>query len=69
MSEDLTSEQERRGPGRPRSFPNPSELTIRLDGSLHDAIVREAARHDISVGAAARALIAWALTHRRRTDG
>lgn len=67
MSEDRPPDEERRKPGRPRLFDDPSELTIRLDASLHDQIVKEAASMgDVSVGAAARSLIAWALTMRRR---
>lgn len=68
MSGERQQESERRGPGRPREFDDPSELTIRLDGSLHDQIIQEAARlGGVSVGAAARSLLAWALAHRRRT--
>lgn len=65
----MSDEQpERRGPGRPRIFVEPSELTIRLDASMHDAILKEGQRLGIeSASAAARALLAWALQHRRAT--
>jgi hypothetical protein len=53
---------ERRGPGRPPVLVDPSEMTIRLDGAMHDAIVREAAKRDIAPGAFARALLSWALS-------
>jgi hypothetical protein len=64
MSEEAPIE-ERRGPGRPREFVDPSELTIRLDASLHDQILREASRLGISAGAAARVLLAAGLSKGR----
>jgi hypothetical protein len=44
--------------GRPRLLSNPSELTVRLDGSLHDDLAMLASHLDkIAVGALARALL------------
>jgi hypothetical protein len=58
---------DRRGPGRPKEFEDPSQMTIALDSALHDQVIAEAQRMGpgTSVAAAARALLSWAITHRR----
>lgn len=65
MSDERPSE--RRAPGRPREFRDPSELRVRLEGDLHDQLAQEASRRGVSVGAAVRSLLTFALAHRTST--
>lgn len=51
----------RRGRGRPRELVDPSELTVRMHGELHDRLVQEAARRRVAPGKLARELIDLAL--------
>lgn len=62
--EDRRITPDRRGPGRPREFDDPSQLVIMLDGALHEQVCKEAKRLGVSVSAAARALLAAALVRR-----
>lgn len=51
----------KRRPGRPRELVDPSELTVRMHGELHDRLVQEAARRRIPPGKLARELLDLAL--------
>lgn len=69
MSDERRSIPDRRKPGRPREFRDPSEVSFMLEGELHEQIAQEARRRgDVSLSSVIRDLIAWALKHQERTS-
>lgn len=68
MSEERRAIPDRRKPGRPREFRDPSELSFMLEGEMHEQLAQEAKRRgDVSVSSVARDLLAWALKNRTST--
>jgi hypothetical protein len=68
LSDEAPPDRERRGPGRPPVLVDPSELTIRLDGAMHNDIIEEARKRGVAPGAFARALLSWAVSRLKHSE-